>query len=398
MDCKKNYVMKKIFILPGLAAALVVFAGCSSERLAPASVGGDLDVVMSMQVAGSETRATQIGSEDGTPAENAINNGRLFFGTYETDGTGLKLKDALYEAGTSNAAVNAQFFIPSWGPSVAARLPRDDKDGKTGYKNGFYTAAFSVPAAMNATTTMSGLGDASFTTLAWPGSGNTAWAPGGNTDNNIPMAGIGVVSAQYLSDYYNETVYGETPLRLPDIHMLRAMAKIVIEDPDGIISEVSLKSLDKGSLVPDVETWKASLTSSSTTVRPVTASGAAEFTQVIDTPNGTGGRQFVFYTFERSFYNAAGTAVAGATDAVRKLITLKSTKVEPSEISIALAPYNDEGEIDTTKSIATADEGVWQGVMRNTVYIYRISRPAAGGIRIEVKPGSWINHKEYINF
>ncbi|MDE7464836.1 MAG: hypothetical protein K2M59_00210 [Muribaculaceae bacterium] len=373
--------MKKIMRLSAVLPVALFIAGCSSDKEQPvAPLEGDFDVVMTVVPSEAETRAsTQVGSD----AENRINNNRLFFGTFEAGGV---LKHPLYEAGDKNANVKAHFFIPSWGPSVAAKLPKED------YKNGFYTAAFSIPEKMNGTKKLNNLNDAAFTTLSWPDK-TIIWTPGGeDEDNNIPMAAVNHITAQYMEEYYNSLVYDDNnPLRLPELKLTRAMAKVIVEDVDGIIQNITLTSKDKGSILPNID----DLLNGAAIVRPVTAAGATDMKQTISA-TGVAGAVYVFYAFEQSFYNADGT-LAVADDPARKLISLEPKDSRLGTATIAIAPYAG-GYVNTEAALSTLDGGAWQGLKRNTIYHFRVKKPAVGGIEIEVKPGEWQTHKEFFEF
>lgn len=374
--------MKKIFRLSAVLPLALIIAGCSSDKEQPvAPLEGDFDVVMSVLPSDAETRATK--EQLGNKAENYIQNDRLFFGTYNSDGT---LKDAIYEAGEKNAAVKAHFFIPWWGPSVAAKLPKED------YKDGFYTASFSIPKKMNGGTSLKSFNDAAFATLTWPDK-NTVWTPDTLNDNYIPMAALNQITAEYMSKYYNGHVYDDNnPLRLPDLKLTRALAKIVIEDVDGIIKSATLRSPDKGSLVPDVATWM----NSASITKPVTAPGATWFDQTLESPNVDD--KYVFYTFESTFYNADGT-LKGAADTARELITLIAKDSRLGTTKVSIAPYvSGSPNISVNSTLATLDKGSWQGVMRNTIYYFRVHRPSVGGVEIEVKAGNWEDYKETFKF
>ena len=376
--------MKKIFKLSALIPVMALAAGCSDKDLPNDRLEGDFDVIMSLR-----TDATRAEEEFNF---NAIDEDRLYFGTYDISGNGT-LKDWLYEGGNLNTARSAIYFTPWWGPSVSAKFDKDP------YKNGFFTGVFHVPSKANPDFKLQGLnmGSEAFQTIKWPKSvepGGTlpAWKP--TSDKDFPMAGIAKVDKDFMDGYLDHIHYN-SPLNLPTTEMVRAMAKIVIVDevPDGgIIGTAELESLLTGYLTPKPAEWFAGT--------PLPNSPAADnntFTQTLSSSNETvdGKPAYVFYTFEREF-----TGVAANADA-RKIITLTAQTGynlpdSKKTIKVSFAPY---GADRTVSDEAIAPDSDWAGILRNHVYTFRIYEPPTGGIQIQVTSAKWEKHPtEGFNF
>ncbi|MDE5868803.1 MAG: hypothetical protein K2H18_01100 [Muribaculaceae bacterium] len=395
--------MKKIFKISMAMPVALLLAGCSSDDAkTPQTIEGSYDVMMTVNT--DNTRA--VSTLEGSAAENAFNEHRLFFGTYDENGA---LKHSLYEAGKCNQdpSLNVKYYYPTWGPTIAAKLSYADYKDKT-----FYVAAFSIPEKMTfASLNLRGLDNADTNTLDWPGtsSNNYVWTPTDdrNKDDHIPMAGVVKIEPSLMSKYNND-INQISPFRLPDITMTRAMAKIVIEDVDGIIETASLEIPEKGKLVP----YLPAVLDASVAMQPAEPKEGTGrlLTQKLTAPTETvnGVKRYVFYSFERSFLEyAADGSVSGikkSTSDARKIITLtanaasglKGTTRETTHVSFA--PHS-AGIAADMSNLRTADGGAWQGVMRNTVYTFRVFRPATGGVTIEVVASPWVNHdREHFDF
>ncbi|MDE6297902.1 MAG: hypothetical protein K2L89_08650 [Muribaculaceae bacterium] len=395
--------MKNLFKISMAMPVALLLAGCSSDDVkTPQAIEGSYDVMMTVTT--GETRA--VTSLAGTAAENAYNVNRLFFGTYDENGA---LKHSLYEAGKCNTDpdLNVKYYLPTWGPTIAARLSYADYKDKT-----FYIGAFSIPEKMSfASLNLRGLDNADTNTLKWPGTSanNYVWTPTDdkNKDDHIPMAGVMKIEPSLMANY-NSDINQVSPFRLPDITMTRAMAKIIIEDVDGIIETASLEIPEKGRLVP----YLPAVLDGSVAMQPAEPTGGTgrllnqKLTAPSETVNGV--KRYVFYSFERSFLEyAADGSVSGikkSTSDVRKIITLtanaasglKGTTRETTHVSFA--PHS-AGIAADASNLRTLDGGAWQGVMRNTVYTFRVTRPSTGGVTIEVVASPWVNHeREHFDF
>lgn len=395
--------MKNIFRISMVMPVALLLAGCSSDEVnTPQTKEGSYDVQLTVTSGG--TRA--VTSLTGSAAENAFNEKRLFFGTYAEDGS---LKHSLYEAGKCNPdeALNVRYYLPTWGPTVAAKLPRSEYEGTD-----FYIGAFSIPEKMTfSSLTLRGLTNNDTNTLKWPGTSdkNYAWTPEAdkNGTEHIPMAGVVKVETSLMGTYNND-INQISPFRLPDITLTRAMAKIVIEDVDGIIETATLKTPEKGKLIP----YLPAVLDSSVAMQPAEPAGGKgmllnqKLTQPTETVNDV--KRYVFYSYEWSMleYAADGTTVTGVKNAThndRKIITLtanaasglKGTSRETTQVSFA--PHT-AGLPGGAANLRTADGGAWQGVMRNTVYTFRVTRPSTGGVTVEVTATPWVDHRENFEF
>lgn len=394
--------MKNIFKISMAMPVVLLLAACSSDDVNnPGEIEGSYDLMMSFKT--SNTRA--VSAIAGSDAENAFNEKRLFFGTYDENGA---LKNSLYEAGKCNpdTALRVRYYYPTWGPTIAARLPFKDYKDKV-----FYVGAFSIPEKMSfASLSLRGLDNSSTNTLNWPGtsSANYVWTPTAdkNKDDHIPMAGVVKIEPALMSKY-NVDINQISPFRLPDVTMTRAMAKIVIEDIDGIIETATLKTPEKGRLVP----YLPALLDASVPMQPVEPVGGKgtllnqKLTSPSETVNNV--KRYVFYTYEWSFleYAADGsvTGIKKATSEERKIISLSANAASGlkgttrENTTISFAPHS-AGIVAEGLNLRTADGGAWQGVMRNTVYTFRVTRPATGGVTIEVVASPWTDHRETFDF
>ncbi|MDE5874485.1 MAG: hypothetical protein K2H15_02465, partial [Muribaculaceae bacterium] len=138
--------MKTLRNTIALLPLLTLAAACSDSDPAaiPAPVEGDFHVMMSVLPSGSTT--TGSGSDAGTDAERAFDEKHIYFATY--DPSTWAVKDWLMDGNSTsvNNEVEAAYFTPTWGPSIAARLRKEAADGKPGYSGGFAVGFFSVPA------------------------------------------------------------------------------------------------------------------------------------------------------------------------------------------------------------------------------------------------------------
>lgn len=389
--------MKNIIKISAALPFLLFAAGCSDKENDP-RFEGDYDVVLSVDA--GATRA--VGSLDGSAAENAFSGERLYFGTFDTAGA---LMHSLYENKVPNNDLKVTYFTPNWGPSIACKLPRATYAGKD-----FYIGAFSMPTEFTeATFRLAGLGSMPNNDLQWKGTqaNNYVWAPNG-TDKQIPMSGVLQLTSAYMDEHYNETVFGHTPMRLPDIPLQRVMAKIIIEDPDNIIESAELKTPTKGALLPFFDSIL-----DETKMEPARPAGGTEYVwQKLTTPNGKNGEmnQYIFYTFEDSFltYGADGKSngIKAATHVDREIIRLHANadsglQGNRATTTVNFAPHTDRVATGSGDALMAADNGLWRGVMRNTVYTFRVYRPSAGNVDILVsaEPMPWIHHdKEDFDF
>lgn len=380
--------MKKIFKLSALLPVMALAAGCSDKDISDPRLEGDFDVIMSLRT--DATRAEDDEEEKVNPYD-VLDESRLFFGTYNIDGSGA-LKDWLYEKGTLNSDRSAVYFTPWWGPSVSAKFKKAD------YANGFFTGIFYVPEYANKDFKIQGknFADMANLTIKWPrsveaGGQLPAWAPA--SDKDFPMAGIATVDKDIMDGYIDHIHYN-SPLNLPVTEMHRAMAKIVIVDEveNGIIGKVELESLLTGYLTPQPASW---FNGTPLPYSPAAANNT--FTQTLSTSNATveGKPAYEFYCFERDF-----TDVKAGDDA-RKVIklTAKADYTLPAdkrEIKLSFAPYGEDKSVAKPNEAPTGD---WAGILRNHVYTFRIYEPPVGGIQIQVTSAKWEDHdKEAFNF
>ncbi|MDE5974921.1 MAG: hypothetical protein K2G69_00065 [Muribaculaceae bacterium] len=402
--------MKTIQRIISLLPLCAIAAGCtnSEPEAGMKAKEGDFHVMMSVLPSSSQTAGSGISSSVGEDAERAFDENRLYFATYKLPVSGTTyngeymtfLKDGATLNNSGENSVDADYFVPNWGPSVTARLPMAD------YKNGFAVAVFSVPAntaAAGFTVKDKNLGEEGNFTLKWPGKAadNYVWTPSeekvGNDYNHIPMAGIVEVSADYMKGYNPNVYTGLSPFGLPDIRPLRAMAKVIIEDPEGLISKLEMKTPTTGMLIPNPVEWIRS-----GHVNPRMTSSRSFVTQTLTAPNGQneeGTDCYVLYSYEQSFRTPVFTEDQGAGADGRKIITLYSDKLgkngTPATTTVSIAPYTTDGKIDTSTEVAalmSKDGGAWQGLMRNRIYTYTISSPSQVGFKITVKVKDWIKN------
>ncbi|MDE6717550.1 MAG: hypothetical protein K2J70_05075 [Muribaculaceae bacterium] len=370
------------------ALPLLVLAGaCSSDKEAPeAPLEGEFSVIMSIGGT-APTRAV-------SPEVESLQKNQLAFATYNADGT---LKDMIFNGPDSekaNTDLRAYYFLPNWGPAVAAHLKKED------YKDGFTTAAFNVPAAMRSKTfSLANMDNADMNTLVWPGraSDGYVWNPYSEEGvNNMPMAGRTAVSAATMKQYNEEIYSARNAMRLPDVDMTRALAKIVIVDADGIIDKVELDTPQYGYICPEPTGWM----NGDRVLRPhVPAVSTLTLKQTLSASNatvsynGAACRAYEFYSFESSFYDADGN-LAAPTDPVRDIALIYANEdsglqnTSRSTTTLTFAPHRDF-VVDAEADLATVDNGAWQGVMRNTVYTFVVHRPPTGGVEVVLKATPW---------
>lgn len=395
--------MKNIFKISLALPMALLLGACNDDVKKPSAKEGSYDVAMTMLVDQTRAVSTVAGSE----AENAYNTNRLYFGTYDADGNKIH---SLYEGGECNKEVSAFYYHPNWGPTVSAKLPRDKYEGRV-----FYTGIFSVPKKMSFESfSLRGLGDKTTNVLNWPGvkSADYVWTPStasvaNDMDDHIPMAGVKKIETS-LMDKYNNDINQYSPFRLPDVVMTRAMAKIIIEDVDGIIESVTLATPEKGTLVP----YLPALLDASKAMQPVEPEGGKGnlLPQKRTTPSETvnGVKRYIFYSFEWSMleYEADGKTVKGIKGVNhddRKIITLKANAKSGLQGStretttVSFAPHSALLP-GTTGNLSTVDGGAWQGVMRNTVYTFRIFKPSVGGVHVDAVATPWVKHTGTFDF
>lgn len=387
---------------------VLLLAGCSSEDVtAPQTQTreGSYDVMLAMTM--GDTRA--VTDLAGSAEENAYNEKRLFVGTYDEQGG---LKHWLYQAGKCNpdSALKVRYYLPTWGPTIAANLPfyGDHEHPNAGYKDKtFYVGAFSIPEKMSfPSLSLAGLDDDHNNTLNWPGVAETnyVWKPVSdkNGQDHIPMAGVKKIETSLMGKY-NTDINQISPFRLPDIYMTRAMAKIIIVDVDNIIETATLQVPEKGKLVP----YLPAVLDPSVPMQPSEPAGKRKLLdQKLTASNATidGQKCFVFYSYEWSFFETDSNGnpilrdgkpvVKEADDVARKIITLTANDASGlknttrATTKVSFAPHTG-GFPGGVSDISTADDGLWQGVMRNSVYTFKVVKPSAGGFHVTVEATPW---------
>lgn len=377
--------MKKLYLYLTMPLC-VMAAACSSDKASePNAEEGSFNISLSVlptRAAGDSE--AQLSNVD----EYGLDENHIHFGAYSSVG---KLKHFLYSGGELNDEVDAVYYQANWGHTVSARLP------KSTCKDGFAMAFYSVPQGMkgNDNFTMADLEDNDYRLLTWPGTEATqnVWPdPTKTAKQHIPMAGLCNITAEYMKDYNPNVYNGVTSFRLPDIQPERAVAKIVIGDPDGVIGSVTLKTPDRGYVSPSGADWIAG-----GIIPPAVPEGMTLIDQTLTAPNGTVKDEygatipaFIFYTFEQSFEGTKGD------DPARQIIsvvaaTLTDKDGNPARTSLSIAPYEGgypDGTI-SAEALMTKDEGAWQGVMRNRVYIYNLNAPRDMGLEISLRLEGW---------
>lgn len=364
---------------------IVLMASCASEpEVEPqAPLTSDLNLMLSL---GTENSGTQGPSSAPMAAPSAGNNG-IYYATYRNN----RLLDEIYRGGsTFETELNPIFWTnPNTGlPSVAVRLPKEN------YNSDFDIAAFSVPTKMQLEPEfVSGdfkEKDEAFQ-ISWPKTASPYyWAPANESDPfSVPMAGVKHIDASWLRTNYDDEVHAMSPFSLPKIPMVRAIAKIVIIDYDNILKEVSVKTPETGYLLPNLNDWTGG---SEVFINPNVPATNKDHPQNVKEEdaktNADGKKEYVFYSFERSFMNSDGS-VKPADDSSRELITLtaQAGKATPQTTTIKIAPYplNEAGDL------TTRDNGVWRGLLRNHEYRYTVHKAPdpEGSITIEVHTRNW---------
>ncbi len=402
--------MKKTLKFSAALPLLLLVTGCSSDTPLQTEepLEGDYTVVMTLS--GGGTRAQLPLTEE----IMYLRKNNLSFATYGVDGT---LKHWIFQGPTDkkNTDIKAEYFTPNWGPSVSAQLPKID------YSTDFMIAAFNVPAILRpkssaAPFAVKDLSDNDMNLIEWPGvaADKYVWSPEGykNPDDDkletvVPMAGLTRVTTDYMKKY-NTDIYNTatTPFALPEVELTRALAKIVIVDVDGIIGQVDVKTPQYGALTPDVQGWLKG----DAVLKPNVPKGVTNnmLTQTLSTPtdyvdvNGVTCAKYEFYSFEQSFYGADGR-LADINDPVRDVVKLYANAdsglvgTSKETTTVTFAPYKLMA-VDEEADLATADKGAWQGVMRNTVYTFYVSRPPTGGLSIVYNTEKWEKTTETFPF
>ena len=379
-----------------LVAMALLAGACSTEDAprrenhAPAEEGG-VPMMLSV-VPSTDPDATGDKQDAGTDAERAINPDHLYIATYSADG---KLIDALLTDGkTSDDAV----YYPdmSYGPTVIFRVA-NEKFASSYQGKDFYVVAYSIPENTRPDSPQFAWNDINATNnynLKWPGAAGSVWAPADNNTDNIPMAGCVKVTPEAYAQAEAAVTTGH--IKLPSVPLPRAMAKVVINDVDNILAEVSLTTLDKGLLIPDFDYWW-----NAGAIAPRAAASTNPLAQKLTDPNGTtshGKGQYTFYAYEMDFTDKASNAPE------RQLITVKAKDAfgiahDRLTKQISIAPYS-EGELAdyTAEELKTYDEGFWCGLLRNHIYEYNIHKPANGELVIYVKAGEWTIERETFDY
>lgn len=357
---------------------LLLMTGCATEvlRMDDEDEGNNVKMLMAVLPPAADPPG---GSDPGSDAECAYSKSALYIGSFDTDGT---YKEYFLRAGVENPdqAMNAKFFDASWGPTMSVHL------NTTKYPTAFIAAAFSVPTKCGSFSFASLSDTHASRTINWPGSGtNNVFTPADDEVNNIPMAGVITVTEGYIDEGYKRT---------PDIEMTRAMAKIVIEDPEQIIQSATLKTPDKGYLWPNTSDFLDGVGTDPTAPSNMTLLDQTLTEKVtVKDKNGDDVQAFVFYTYEQYFLNKA------ANDPARGVITLTANEASglkdndgnPRTTTIYVAPYS-QGKPDTSKTASglnTHENGVWKGIKRNHVYTFTVRPPQQMGLYITVHVKNW---------
>ena len=418
--------MRKQYLtyIASLAAAATLTA-CGSSPLAdePGGLSGieqmELPVIMSVApTAGDGGNIFDHGTQPTDPllrAESAINPKSLYIATYTA--SDAKLIEVIYAAGEHPAGVTF-FDHATWGPTFSFTL---NKETHTEYASDFYIAAFSIPE-------MAKSGD--FQTI--PGNvlsdprlklddslKDKVWTLESDLENLtdgsvlIPMAGCERITTEWLEATYNRDIYGVAPLQLPAIRMTRAMAKIVIEDLDGIITSATCTHNAGGRLFPHAlegtntgisSIWWSKDFNDIPAAFPNVDENLALNTQIKTAPDiaateaneATGDpakpAKYIFYAYEHDFTGKA------ANDAIRGLVTLTADGLPDKTIHIS--PY-DNGKLSekSYEAIQNADDGAWRGLLRNHCYTFSVSKPDNGELQIYVKTAIWtVEERELFDF
>lgn len=369
--------------------------------------GMELPVIMSV-LPPSDGGETPGDDDPVAKAESTIKSSELYIATYTPTG---EMIEKLYD-GPNGAASGVSFYDHlTWGPTIAAKL---NKQTHTEYNQDFFIAAFAVENGMLEGSSTFNLNAAGGTIgINYPSAGSL-WSPSGNVSTNncrIPMAGCIFISKRWIEENYNKDIYGVAPMELPSIPMVRAMAKIVIEDIGGIISKAECRHRSKANLKPKGisanNLWWIPLESEESTwkvtdlFRPNTPSGNDLITQTVTvTPKEN--NKIIFYAFESDFKDLGSNGTVdfnptGTTD-TRAMIRLTASNVSLGTKTIHIAPY-DDGILGTkTYTELTAGENgyMWSGLLRNHCYTFKVEKPSEGEIKIYVKASEWT--RERIDF
>lgn len=360
-------------------------------------------------------------------AESAINPNRLFVAAYNA--TDDRLLDVLYAGGDASKVTTntVRYTSTLWGTTFAFTLDNSPVGGtgKGKYDEDFYIVALAIPAEAKSEYTFpaefadvelsigEAMKDFSGTLKEYQENvldRNLTTQP----DVFIPMAGCELITNEWFKDMFDRDRDGLEALRLPNIRMTRALAKIIIEDVDGILDSAEITHNAAGQLLPPGKNggiwWSTDGVSFSDMpdAVPHMPSGAVPVNTLTQTSftiagsedgdNPKKGSKYVFYSYEHDFTSDGGKA---ADDAARGLITLTPTAESNLQgtKTIYIAPY-EGGKVSekTYDQISDLENGAWRGLLRNHCYTFSVTKPANGDIQIYVKATQWTHHRIPFDF
>lgn len=297
------------------------------------------------------------------------------------------------ESGSSN--FDKVYEVPGYGTVMQVVLPDDPyssltvDDRNEGGHYGIQFVAFYLPdrntrfggeqAIFEAPANLSQLNseiEAQYTLLFPEISDNGIFTP--SDENQIPMSGaLDITDAVTNYDPALWSVNNPMFLNNDPLVLIRSMAKITIENSGDFLTGAEFKTANHGALLHDL--GKVVKDGSDTKVTkatvPTTDESKAEFfNENFDITQTISGNQekYEFYTFERDF-----TEIDADADA-RKLITLKWDG--HGEQTFSFKNYNKGSNIK---------DPVWQGILRNHNYTFKVSKPGNGNIHVDVSVEKW---------
>lgn len=352
--------------------------------------GMHLEIVVSMP---GESFSRASSDAAGTLAERIIDTNRLYIASYNEKG---ELISQIFpapelKANEKEPSVSCDLYPnQTWGPTIAVHFNKEEKEK---HMKGFRLVAYMMPKEHYANEDFPynfNPTDPTRFVLKMPGyDAKTLWAPSEKVEDGhqIPMVGMVKVTEEVLNKY-DAFVHRFSPFRLPEIPMMRAMAKIEVNDPDDFIESAEFQLTKEGYVLPAKSMWWDN---------GKKAVAAPKY----DSRNWIKGEKkdhkFVFYCYETAF------PTQDATHTAREIIKMKAKAdagLSKTESSIYFSPYDTDGnrEEKSETELMTYQDGIWSGILRNHVYSYTVLKPQIGDLEIFVTTKEWEEEREAFEF